>query len=118
MFTLLGDTAASVPRFPPAWKGLSWQWEGSPGCSLLLVQPALLSPVLAEAAGAACTPGASSKPRGTEAGNGVFFPCPELRLGRSLVLSKWLSAPPLRCPHSGVAFGDMCSGVLSCGGGA
>lgn len=58
----------SVPRFPPMWKGTSGSGMVSPGCSP--VQTAPLSPVLEEAAGAACVRGASgpsSQPRGTEA---------------------------------------------------
>lgn len=73
-FTPLGDTAFVRASVSPSMEKHSWQWEGSPGCSPLLVQPALLSPVSAEAAGAACMLGASSEPRGTEAGNGLFLP--------------------------------------------
>lgn len=74
MFTRLGDTAFVCASVSPSIERHSWQWEGSPGCFFLFVQPALLSPLPAEAAGASCTPGASSEPRGTEAGNGVFLP--------------------------------------------
>lgn len=137
MFTLLGDTAFVCASVSRSMERHSWQWEGSPGCSLL-VQAALLSPVPAEAAGAACTPGASSESRGTEAGMDCSFPLPRSEAGEEFgskhvaLSSSWPMSPQqggfwghlqwgaglwgrcMRCLEQTVGTGILSGGSLSC----
>lgn len=137
MFTLLGDTAFVRASVSPSMERHSWQWGESPGCSLLLVQPAPLSPVPAEAAGAAVHRELPRSLVGLRLGMDCSFPLPWTEAGEEFgskqvaLSSSWPMSPQwagfwrhlqwgaglwgrcMRCLEQSVGTGILPGGTLS-----